>query len=1185
MDKITSHKIVRETFQNPFQKERFVYFIKNLLNKIEEAPFIYRGNYIPDAYEEYISTLERVGKYSDGERKIDILIVNLKKTTSIERARTMQRNFIAWYLNGSRGGEMKDAALVAFVSPNQDDWRFSLVKMDYKFEEGKKGKMKVKEEFTPAKRWSFLVGKNEISHTAQSRLAPIVTDDEHNPTLKQLEEAFNIEKVTKEFFEKYRELFLWTKETLEEVINKDIKIKNDFNDKNISSVDFAKKLLGQIVFLYFLQKKGWFGVPMSKNWGEGDKKFLRSLFIEANKKGYNYFNDYLEPLFYEALAKERDEDFYSRFKCKIPFLNGGLFDPISSYDWVNTTIDLPDELFSNTHKTKEGDIGNGILDIFDRYNFTVKEDEPLEKEVAVDPEMLGKVFENLLEVKDRKSKGTYYTPREIVHYMCQQSLINYLKTETKIDEEKIERVVKQDILLTKDEFLAWQKENHKPRNKALALWEGEWEQLDNALEKIRIVDPACGSGAFLVGMLNEIIRSRKLLQLYSKQTESLYTLKERTIKNCIYGVDIDPSAVEIAKLRLWLSLVVDEEDIKQIKPLPNLDYKIMQGNSLLEEFEGINLFDEKLLQAPIIGVRILEPDNQRIISLQNKLLKFYEKNPQWMQKKNTTKPKEVLDLENQLRSLLKRQKHITKNSAEQKDLFTSISKSWQIRQELERLHKRFFGESVKRTKDDIKRQIEKLEWDLIEATLKEQKKIPALKKLEQFKKSNTKPFFLWKLHFADVFQEKGGFDVVIANPPYFQLQKNKKVSEELSRQSYRTFSKSSDIYCIFYEKGILLLKNKGILTYISSNSWLQTKYGVLLRRYLVENTNPLILINFENSQLFDTAIVETNVLILQKGTFIHNFKALNFNIGSQEFHGIDNYFKKNYISIDDFDGNGWIIGKKEHTFIRTKMEHDAVRLKDLKQKIYIGILNGYNDAFIIDSQTKEKLIKEDPKSVEIIKPILRGRDVGKYNYVWQNQWLINSHNGIKNKIPRVDVEKDYPAIYRHLQKFEKQLRIRLNKGDDWTNLRSCGYLQEFEKPKIIWGELSDRPKFAYDERGFYAEATLFALVGDNLKYLLGILNSRLGSWYFDQISTSSGMGTSRWKKYKIELLPIKDPDKINASEIVSLVDRIINITQSVEYITNTEKQAKVREIEHQIDGLVYKLYELTGEEIKIIEGS
>jgi len=334
MDKQQAQTIIKETFEKSFNKDIFNGFIKNLLNQIEDAPFSYQGNYIPDAYKPFISRYERIGKYNDGEKRIDILIVYLNRKTSIERARTRQRNFIAGYLDGRYGSDVsKDAALVAFVSPNEEDWRFSLVKMDYRFEQAKNGKVKVKEEFTPARRWSFLVGKNESSHTAQSRLVPRLADDEHNPTLAQMEEAFNIEKVTKEFFEKYRELFLWTKETLDEIVENDSKIKVDFEAKDVNNVDFAKKLLGQIVFLYFLQKKGWFGVQRDSEWGTGSKHFLRELFDKKHGDYNNFFNDVLEHLFYDALRDDRsyNDYYYGRFNCKIPFLNGGLFDPIGNY--------------------------------------------------------------------------------------------------------------------------------------------------------------------------------------------------------------------------------------------------------------------------------------------------------------------------------------------------------------------------------------------------------------------------------------------------------------------------------------------------------------------------------------------------------------------------------------------------------------------------------------------------------------------------------------------------------------------------------------------------------------------------------------------------------------------------------------------------------------------------------------
>lgn len=640
MDKGVGRKIVTETFQNSFNKERFIYFVKNLLNTIDESKSFQARGYVKEQFKQQagiIKTYERVGTYTDPDGKsIDILIVYLEKEKSIEKARVTLRNFVADYL---KQRDQKDAGLVAFVSPDYKDWRFSLIKMDYKFEEGKSGKMKVVEEFTSARRWSFLVGENESSHTAKIRLAPIIEDDEHNPTLKELEDAFNIEKVTKEFFEKYRELYLRVYETLNDVINSHPNIKNDFAEKNVGIIDFSKKLLGQIVFLYFLQKKGWFGVPMKKDWGDGDRKFLRTLFEEAVGKGKNYFNDYLEPLFYEALAKERDEDFYSRFECKIPFLNGGLFDPINNYDWVNTNIDLPNDIFSNDRKTNEGDIGDGVLDIFDCYNFTVKEDEPLEKEVAIDPEMLGKVFENLLEVKDRKSKGTYYTPREIVHYMCEQSLLNYLSIELegKVKKEDIEKLIKygESVIENETQTEAKGKETKKYSYKLPESIRKNAKLIDEKLADIKVCDPAIGSGAFPVGMMSAIVKTRVVLSSYLKdKNRTLYAFKRDCIQNSLYGVDIDPSAVDIAKLRLWLSLVVDEDDIKQIKPLPNLDYKIMQGNSLLEEFEGIKLFNEKLLESPIIDAGIFEPDNQRITKLQSQLLEFYIKNPEWLKNKD-----------------------------------------------------------------------------------------------------------------------------------------------------------------------------------------------------------------------------------------------------------------------------------------------------------------------------------------------------------------------------------------------------------------------------------------------------------------------------------------------------------------------------------------------------------------------
>ena len=283
----------------------------------------------------------------------------------------------------------------------------------------------------------------------------------------------------------------------------------------------------------------------------------------------------------------------TRFKCRIPFLNGGLFEPLGDYDWQKTDIILPNKLFTNTETTEAGDNGTGILDVFDRYNFTVNEAEPLEKEVAIDPEMLGKVFENLIEENRRKGLGSFYTPREIVHYMCQESLINYLDTVTlePTTEHRQIRSASHDLAPTSKPSsisatnlpLRGRGDAKYRRSRCPRASSKHARLIDEKLADITVCDPAVGSGAFPVGMMTEIVRARSALTPYFNDVHDRtpYHFKRHAIQNCLYGVDIDPGAVEIAKLRLWLSLVVDEEDVKQIKPLPNLDYKIVVGNSLM----------------------------------------------------------------------------------------------------------------------------------------------------------------------------------------------------------------------------------------------------------------------------------------------------------------------------------------------------------------------------------------------------------------------------------------------------------------------------------------------------------------------------------------------------------------------------------------------------------------------------
>ena len=607
--------IVKETFPQAFDKSRFQQLAVNLLNHIDESKAkSWNSTDIKEAFKVHVKGYERLGTYTSPDKeKLDVLIVHLTAESKLERARTAIRNFVADHL---KTGDGKDAALVAFISPTEKQWRFSYVKMEYAAVEKEDGKVGVQAKLTPARRSSYIVGENESCHTAQSRFLDLLQDTENHPTLAQIEDAFSVEAVTKEFFEQYKELFLDLKDELDSLAKKDKIIGAEFADKNVSTADFAKKLMGQIVFLYFLQKKGWLGVPKGKDWGDGPHNFLRQLFAGKFGGYKNFFNDILEPLFYDTLATDRGHDAWCKiFSCRIPFLNGGLFEPVAGYDWQKTNILIPNSLFSNTKTTSAGDAGTGILDVFDRYNFTVNEAEPLEKEVAIDPEMLGKVFENLLEVKERKSKGSFYTPREIVHYMCQESLINYLDTavnsgtetvgterrkqglfgDEKAEQTLLTTTVRKELIPRADietfihsgdqasYYEAARVEGTSYQRKLPKTIETYAKLLDDKLADIAVCDPAIGSGAFPVGMMQEIVRARSSLTPYFNDVKerTAYHFKRHAIQNCIYGVDIDPGAVEIAKLRLWLSLVVDEDDVKQIKPLPNLDYKIVVGNSLL----------------------------------------------------------------------------------------------------------------------------------------------------------------------------------------------------------------------------------------------------------------------------------------------------------------------------------------------------------------------------------------------------------------------------------------------------------------------------------------------------------------------------------------------------------------------------------------------------------------------------
>jgi len=675
--------------------------------------------------------------------------------------------------------------------------------------------------------------------------------------------------------------------------------------------------------------------------------------------------------------------------------------------------------------------------------------------------MLGKVFENLLEVKDRRSKGTYYTPREIVHYMCQQSLLNYIKTklEDKISSDDIEALIKIGEKIGDDRESSKSLDlnifRSTPENAAL---------IDEKLASVKVCDPAVGSGAFLVGMMVEIVRIRNVLSKYIKGPgRTNYNFKRECIENSLYGVDIDPGAVEIAKLRLWLSLVVDETNIKDIKPLPNLDYKIVCGDSLL--------------------------------------------------------------------------------SLDRQDMFVDYNL----------------------------RQIEEIKVVLFNETNVEKKK-GYIKKIDELICEITKghELFDYEVYFSEVFREKKGFDIVIANPPYVQLQKlrGNPIQKEYKKQSFITYNATGDIYCLFYEKGMGLLKEKGHLCFISSNKWMRAGYGKKLREYFL-NHNPISLIDL-GSGVFETATVDTNIIIIQNNKNLNRLKAVTY---EKTEKSLDEYFKVNCIEINKKPTGAWFIGSYDEQRLKEKIERIGKPLKEWDVKIYRGVLTGFNEAFIIDTPTKESLCVEDPKSAEILKPILRGRDIKRYRHKWAGFWLIQSGFDI-------DMPKKYPAVYKYLLQFEKRARRRDDQGKNWWNLRACSYYSEFEKEKIVYPNMTKYLPFLYDNEMFYTNQKCFIITGRaNLKYLVGFFNSKISfRWIKDNCPELQG-GTRELSKIFFENIPIPSITPVNKTltdKIKSLVDKILQLKKN-------NPKSDISEFDKQIDQMVYELYSLTPKEIEIVE--
>ena len=586
----------------------------------------------------------------------------------------------------------------------------------------------------------------------------------------------------------------------------------------------------------------------------------------------------------------------------------------------------------------------------------------------------------------------------------------------------------------------------------------------------------------------------------------------------------------------------------ELEVLPNIDINIKHGNSLISRFA-------------IDDTAKISLGDAKIIPLYKKAVRKYKSATD-----KAEKAKIVTEIDNYIKLLKKK---IADTSVKHLELIETKLKLDTLLNQTDL----FAASKSKKEEKELAKQIEILN-----------KKIATLQiEVEDIEKNPIYAHaFEWRFEFPELLNDDGdfvGFDVVIGNPPYIQLQKDGgALANQLEGMHYATFERSGDIYSLFYEKGNQILINNGLLAFITSNKWMRAGYGEKTRQYFADKTNPKLLIDFAGAKIFESATVDTNIMLFQKQE--NQFQTQTCSVGSEYNPQIDlsDYINKNSGISKFADGSGWTIMNAIEAGIKAKIEAKGTALKDWDIKIYRGILTGYNEAFIIDGEKKKQLIEADPKSAEIIKPILRGRDIKRYKAEFAELWLINSHNGYKKndgtKVERIDID-NYPAVKTHLDNYINALQKRQDKGETPYNLRNCAYVDEFEKEKIVYPETTQNNNFIYDKGQYYIDKTGFILISEDIKYILSILNSKLFGKIYRKYYSSIELGLTgyQFNKFAFEKFPIPI---INEQEpFIKLVDIILTKKENGE---NTDEEEK------QIDMMVYNLYGLTEEEIEIIEG-
>lgn len=1072
----------------------------------------------------------------DDGRSLAIFRFEVSDNVQISRNRKSLRDIAAKYVDQG----LIHGALVFYYSQNQDDYRLTFIAKQTYFNES--GEL-VKKETAP-KRYTFLLGKNEPCTTAASRLIELANKKNYGSIyLTDVTDAFSVERLNKEFFNGYKAQYKKFVDTL-----------SDTKQHR----DYVKKLLGRLVFLQFLQKKGWMGVPASNaKWEGGDKNYLSKL-VDNYANNNRLLSDVLELLFFKTLNEKRNGDIADGKlgeNIKIPYLNGGLFDK-DKIDELD--IDFPYSYFKD------------LMDFFSQYNFTIDENDPDDSEVGIDPEMLGHIFENLLE--DNKDKGAFYTPKEIVQYMCRQSVIQYLKTHepSELYAEPIEQLINNGVV------------NPILQSKNIAI------RFTQLLKEVKVCDPAIGSGAFPMGILYVLYHAIHHLHSHAEphgNFDSTQT-KRDIIQNNIFGVDIEQGAVDIARLRFWLALVVDAD---KPQPLPNLDYKITCGNSQIYRYA---------LDMPIADVfeeynRVGKENARKEKSIWNKFtLEDYKRLVVGYTEEHTDKvglKAKINDIKNCFKTTLAQGDIRQRQLAEQRVY------------EYEAIP--LFGKR-KAEEDPIGYAVAKSKLNKL---IEKEHEILNNKKYEKS--------FEWRFEYPQLLDDKGtfiGFDIIIANPPYIKEGRMSKTFFEPYKDS-PYYKGKMDIWYLFACNGLDLLNPNGLLCFIATNNWTTSFGASKLRDKVIKETRICNIVDFGAVMMFESASIQTMIMMFQKDKvtddYTFDYRRLTaYKATEKEAIAIlepsyktyeqaecytptirrANFYDKNITFSQSSDILGVISSLSSVIYLNDKeiaqgivFPQDTLNKKN-QQKL--GPQFEINQGIFVLTSAELETLALNQNELSLIKPYYTNENISRYGVQKGNKyWTIYTDSRYKNP-NSLDC---FPNIKRHLDRFVSVFTSD-NKPYGLHRAREESF---FVNNKVIAvRKCVGHPIFSYCDIECYLSQTFNMIQTDrvNLKYLTGLLNSKLIEFWLKNKGKMQG-ANYQLDKEPLQQIPIAEPAVNIQKLIATLVDYTILICSTKDSLSELVSNETIASFfEKIIDGCVYELYfeeHMKEQEINIIDSA